>query len=55
MTISALGYVTAVLILAAGATVATRFDDRRREAIIAGALILAVVVGWFSWLVGASA
>ena len=55
MTLSAIGYLTAVAIFVAGAAVAMRFDDRRRQLTLAGALILAIVVGWFAWLLGTSA
>jgi hypothetical protein len=55
MTLSAIGYLAALLIFVAGAAVAMRFDGRRRQLTLAGALTLAIVVGWFAWLVGTSA
>ena len=56
MTLTVVGYAVAVTILLAGTVVAMRFDDRRRRAtLIAVAVVIAVVVGWFSWLAGTSA
>jgi hypothetical protein len=55
MTLSAVGFVAAVVIFVAGPALALRFDDPRRLLTLVMAVILAVVVGWYAWLVGTSA
>ena len=56
MTLTVVGYAVAVTVLVAGTVVAMRIDDRRRRAIaVAAAVVIAFVVGWFSWLAGTSA
>jgi uncharacterized membrane protein YhaH (DUF805 family) len=55
VTISAVGMVAALVIFVIGLAVAMRFHDRRREVTIVATLVLALVVGWFSWLAGTSA
>ena len=56
MTLTVVGYAVAVTVLLAGTVVAMRLDDRQHRAtVMAAAVVIAVVVGWFSWLVGTSA
>lgn len=55
MTLTAGGYVLAALIAVAGGFVAWRIGrGRARPIMLLAAVLLALIIGWFAWLLGTS-
>jgi hypothetical protein len=56
VTLSIAGYFLAVLVAVGGALIARRMPRQgARLAVGTAAVVLAVAIGWFSWLIGTSA
>jgi len=55
VTLTVVGYLIAAALLVGGIVAARQRRGGQGLAILAGAIVLAVVVGWFAWLTGTAA